>query len=161
MGRAKRPGLPDTRKLLPGQWTEGDGYWTGGGWIYPKIHPQPGEEVAEKWLNSLTGIDGVSINIGWRALDTWKGRGTVITITDILTGLDSGPLGWVVPNCVQIDVWAEDWDLAKEVAQIIWDAAGKAEDIMPQRQPQIIQPDEPPRLSLDLTFGNLSAGHPS
>ena len=47
---------------------------------------------------------------------------------------------------------AEDRDLAEEVAQIICDAAGKAEDVMSQRQSQIAQPDVP-RLSLDLTFG--------
>lgn len=149
------------QKLLAGQWTEGwpdgsgreTGYWTqGGDWVPPRIHPQPSEQTAETWLRSLSELDAVTVNIGWRALKGWNHKDDLVTILDVLSNLP-GP--FVLP-VIQIDTWASNWDRAQEIAQIIRRAASSAEHIRLMREPMAVQPSGPPRYSMDLTFDEES-----
>ncbi len=144
----KRPPLPNTRTLLPGQWTEGDGYWTGGGFIQPRIHPQPCELAAQKWLLSIPALAGVDSAPGWRTLDGWDRKSDLIIISDAFSNL-RGP--FTVQNCTQIDVWAGTTERAEMLAATIWGAAEGTAGIARLREPQVL-PRQDGRCSLDLEF---------
>jgi hypothetical protein len=111
----------------------------------PQSSSAPSELAAQAWLQSLPELRDVEVVIGWDSLATWDGQQTLITIDDVLSKL---PGKFVVPSCVQIDVWSPDQ--AGRLAQIIWRAAEPA-DVDRLSGPKFV-PDQGGRWSLDLGF---------